>query len=131
MSLPPPSSAGVDALVAVDEVVAAAAQERVGPVAADERVVAGAALDRQGLGDQAADDANLVVAGAGDDVDRGEGAAVDVKSDVPSMPTSTWSVPGEPPRNVSRSLSLAPLPAIVSVPAFTLTVYAASAWSAP
>ena len=45
-----------------------------------------------------------------------------VKSDVPSMPTSTWSVLGEPPRNVSRSLSLAPLPAIVSVPASTLTV---------
>ena len=72
----------VGADVAVDEVVAGAADEGLGAGAADQRVVAGAAVDGHGLvGERAAAlvDADLVVAAAGLDVDRGEGGAVEAE----------------------------------------------------
>src|SRR5581483_3749340 len=52
-----------------------------------------------------------------------------VKSTVPSSPTSTTSIDG--PLGETASLSLAPSPVILSVPAWTFAVTAAFAWLAP
>ena len=73
-SSPSPPSSGVDALVAVDEVVAGAAGEHVGAVAAEEGVVAVAAVDVEGdQGGEVADGGERVVAGAEVDVEQLDG----------------------------------------------------------
>ena len=71
------------AAVAVDEVVAGAADELLGRVAADQRVVAGPAVDGDGLvdGGRRRDDADRVVAGAGGDVEVREEGAIEREVD--------------------------------------------------
>ena len=73
---------GVRADVAVGEVLAGAADEAVRSCAADQRVVTGAAVHGHVLVCErpaALVDADVVVAGAGLDVDGGEGAAVEAE----------------------------------------------------
>ena len=121
---PPPSSATSAPWLPSTKSSPAPPSELLGAGAADQRVVAGAAVDRDGLVEEGAAsiDADLVVAAAGCDVDRGEGAAVErevgraVDADVDVE--RCWRAR---PR-VSRSLSLAPSPVIFRVPASTCAV---------
>ena len=81
-SSPLPRNAGVGADVAVDEVVALAAEERLGAAGADQRVVAVAAVERDrlvGEGAAALIDADLVVAASRVDCDRRERAAIEAE----------------------------------------------------
>ena len=119
-------SASVVAPVAVDRVVAVAADQRLRAGAAGERVVAVAAVERRrdGVGEDAVASSMRTQSSP----PRASTAILAIelrrklKSAEPSSPTSTWSMSGRPAFRRRAILSPARVPAIVSVPCFSFGV---------